>query len=318
MFKGKIGIIGAGALGGYYGAKLARAGNDVHFLMRRDYDHVKKNGLIIKSCLGDFELKPNVYDSPESLGICDLILIGLKTFNNCSLPKLLKPCIGDNTIVLTLQNGLGNEEDILRVFNGLYPNRDNKEFIIGGVSFLCSNRIGKGIINHTDHGHIRIAEYSGDLRERTHSVSGMFNEAGVKCNPHNSLMQIRWEKLVWNIPFNGLGVAAHRADTQIILSDKELTEATIGLMQEVVDAAKADGIIIEPVVIEKMMRNSLSMGAYKTSMQVDYFEEGRQIEVESIIGEPYRRAKNAGIKTPRLEMLYAIVRRLDSLNRKLI
>lgn len=299
MFTGKIGILGSGALGAFYGARLSRAGNDVHFLMRRDFDAVRRSGLRIKSFEGDFEIHPHVYVTPESLGICDLVIISIKTTDNASLPSLLKPTVGPNTLVLTLQNGLGNEDAIASVLG-------SSENILGGIAFLCSNRTGPGEIHHMDHGWIRLGEYSGAPRDRTHAIAGLFNAAGVRCQVYDSLLQARWEKLVWNVPFNGLGVAAHSADTAAVLADENLRSVARGLMEEVIAAAKADGVTLDPTIADKMMKNTESMGPYKTSMQLDY-EAARPLEVEAIIGEPLRRARRAGIPTPRLEMLYAIV-----------
>jgi len=119
---------------------------------------------------------------------------------------------------------------------------------------------------------------------------------------------------VWNIPFNGLGVAADRADTRVILEDPELRALAWNLMGEVMEAALADGVALAEELRSDLMQKTESMGAYKSSMQIDY-ESGRPLEVEALLGEPVRRARRAGIPVPRMEMLYALVRRLDAQNR---
>ncbi|MCX7964424.1 MAG: 2-dehydropantoate 2-reductase [Candidatus Hydrogenedentota bacterium] len=317
MFKGRIGVIGAGALGAFYGACLARAGADVHFLMRSDHEAVRQHGLRIQSILGDFDLRPPVYASARELGPCDLLLIGLKTVDNAALPELLAPTATADTIILTLQNGLGNEEAIAAA---LVSNRTVCDFptaskqIIGGTAFLCSNRIAPGVIHHSAHGFIRLAEFCGRPRSRTHEIAQSFVEAGIECEVRESLASIRWEKLVWNIPFNGLGVAAHHADTRVILEDPELRALAWNLMGEVLEAARADGVSIPDELRADLMQKTESMGAYKSSMQIDY-ENGRPLEVEALLGEPVRRARRAGIPVPRMEMLFALVRRLDEQNR---
>lgn len=305
-FKGRIGIIGAGALGGFYGARLSRAGHDVHFLMRSDYEAVKANGLKVKSFEGDFHIHPAVYATPADMGRCDLLVIGLKSTDNAKLPSLLKHTAGDTTLILTLQNGLGNEEAIVAALGGGAA----AERVLGGTAFLCSNRSGPGLIHHSDHGWIRLAEFQGPPQPSTHAVAALFTSAGIRCEVSESLMKVRWEKLVWNIPFNGLGVAAHGADTETILSNASLAAAARGLMEEVVAASKTDGVIMNPAIVDRMMTNTTTMGAYKTSMQVDY-EAGRPLEVEAIIGEPLRRAKQAAILCPLMEMLYGILKRLE-------
>lgn len=311
IFRGRIGVIGSGALGALYGAKLFRAGHDVHFLMRSDYEEVRRGGLKVLSCDGNFDIRPPVYKSAGEMGQCDLLLIGLKTTSNGALPGLLAPTVGPVTVVLTLQNGLGNEEEIARVMREL-GHADAATRIIGGIAFLCSNRPAPGVINHTDHGRVRLAEFTGPAGERLHALRDAFKAAGVPCTAADSLVHIRWEKLVWNIPFNGLGVAAGSADSAAVLADPELARCARELMREVIAAAMADGVTLDPALEQKMIEATPSMHAYKSSMQIDY-EMGRPLEVESILGEPVRRARKAGIPVPKMEMLYGIVRRLGGL-----
>lgn len=303
--KPRIGILGAGALGAFYGARLFRAGHDVHFLMRRDFDHVRAHGIEVRSFEGDFRITPPVYPDAKSLGPCDLVIIGLKSTDNSALPALLEPLCHPSTVVLTLQNGLGNEEQVARALAG----QDAGERVMGGIAFLCSNRTGPGQIHHIDHGWIRLGEFRGKARPRTEGVAELFRSSGIRCEVYDSLLQARWEKLVWNIPFNGLGVAAC-ADTAAILADPELTGLVHGLMEEVGRAAAVDGVTIPPELCERMVANTRTMGSYRTSMQID-FEQGRRLEVESILGEPLRRARRGGVEVPRLEMLHVLVQRLD-------
>jgi 2-dehydropantoate 2-reductase len=309
-FKGRIGVIGAGALGAFYGARLARAGHDVKFLMRSDFEAVREHGLFVKSFEGDFHIRPDVYGSPESMGVCDLLIIGLKTTANAALPDLLKPTADANTVVLTLQNGLGNEEAVAAA---LSPTGDDAASrVLGGIAFLCSNRTAPGHIHHMDHGWIRMGEFAAATTERTHSIAELFRTAGIRCEVYDNLMQARWEKLVWNIPFNGLGVAA-RSNVSEVLASPELRDLAHSLMVEAVQAAEATGSPVADDMPQKMLKNSESMGPYNSSMQVDY-ESGRPLEVASIIGEPVRRALAAGIQVPRMQMLYALLNQLDAQN----
>jgi len=154
----------------------------------------------------------------------------------------------------------------------------------------------------------------GEAQPRTETIAELFRSAGIRCQVYDSLVRARWEKLVWNVPFNGLGVAA-RANTEQVLGDEELLEWARGLMQEVlVVAAAADGVTVPPDYPDKMVANSRTMGPYRSSMQIDY-EEGRALEVEAILGEPVRRARRAGVPAPRLQALYAAVRALDRAQR---
>lgn len=311
-FSGRIGIIGAGALGAFYGARLAQVGHDVAFLLRSDYEAVRDHGLFVKSFEGDFHLRVNAFDSPEAMGVCDLIVVGLKTTANRALPQLLKPTVGDHTVILTLQNGLGNEEAISEALGGSATGAASR--VLGGVSFLCSNRTAPGHIHHIDHGQIRMGEFSAPTSDRTHAIAELFRSAKIRCDVADSLMQARWEKLVWNIPFNGLGVAA-RSDVAQVLASPGLHSLARTLMEEVVETAEATGSRIDRGMPDKMMKNSESMGPYHSSMQVDY-EQQRPLEVESIIGEAVRRAQGAGKEVPHMAMLYNLVKELDLRNRE--
>jgi 2-dehydropantoate 2-reductase len=180
----KIAVVGCGAVGSYYGARLGHAGQEVHFLLRSDFD---------------FTVRPHCARKPDEIGICDMVLIGLKTTANDQFSKLLPPLVGPQTAVVTLQNGLGNTEQLARLFS--------PEQILSGLCFVCLNRVEPGIIHHLKYGTIVLGEFQRRAGPRTQSLAEMFRDAGVLCKVTDNLAQAQWEKLVWNIPFNGLGVA---------------------------------------------------------------------------------------------------------------
>ncbi|HYV26749.1 MAG TPA: 2-dehydropantoate 2-reductase, partial [Candidatus Eisenbacteria bacterium] len=196
----KIAVVGCGAVGSFYGAKLARSGHKAHFLLRSDYDAVRRNGLLIQSPQGDFRIHPECARSPEETGVSDLVLIGLKTTANDQFANLLPPLIGPSTAVLTLQNGLGNEEALARLVS--------PQAILGGLCFVCLNRIEPGVIRHIDHGKVVLGEFQRPPQPRTHQIAEHFRQAGISCSVSENLALAHWEKLVWNVPFNGLGVAS--------------------------------------------------------------------------------------------------------------
>lgn len=311
-FNGRIGVIGAGALGALYGARMARAGYDVRFLLRSDYDAVQQDGLSIRSFQGDFVLRPPIARTAEELGPCDLLLVGLKATDTEALREILPHVATPTTAVLTLQNGLGNEERIAAMLGALHPDLPAESRIVGGIAFLCSNRVAPGVIHHIEYGHVRLAEFSGAATPRTRTLGRLFTDAAFECEVADSLHRIRWEKLVWNIPFNGLAVAAERADTRTLLDAPELHATVRALMFEVIAAAKGEGVEIAADFVDHMIGLSERMGPYKSSMQLD-FEAGRPLEVEALLGEPLRRASAAGVATPLLRMLYGIVSRRERL-----
>ncbi|HWF18908.1 MAG TPA: 2-dehydropantoate 2-reductase, partial [Verrucomicrobiae bacterium] len=196
----KIGVIGCGAVGSYYGAKLGHSGQEVHFLLRSDYETVRRKGVLVRSAEGDFRFNPKCATTSEQIGKCDLVLIALKTTANDQLAKLLPPMVGESTAVLTLQNGLGNEETISKLTGA--------EKVLGGLCFVCLNRIEPGVIQHVAHGAIVMGEHKRWPEPRTHDIAGAIRHSGVPCKVTDSLERAHWEKLVWNVPFNGLGVAS--------------------------------------------------------------------------------------------------------------
>ncbi len=295
-----IAVVGAGAVGAYYGGRLAQHGQDVHFLLRSDFGTVARRGWTIRSCDGDFTLPPgtmHVYEKPEKMPKADLVIVTLKATANDQYEPLIRPLLKDSTQILTLQNGLGNEDRLAELFG---PQR-----ILGGLAFVCIYRIEPGVIHHMDHGYIRVGEFIEGSIDRASVIAEMFNKSKVKCDVLSSLRWGRWEKLVWNVPFNGLGAALDLTTDELI--GNPTGEAHVrAVMKEVVTAAKAFGVALPPDIIDKKIAQTRTMGAYKSSMQMDR-QNGRPLEVEAILGEPVRAAAAAGAATPLMAELYRLV-----------
>ncbi len=303
----RIAVIGSGAVGCFYGARLVRAGHDVYFLMRRDYQAVREGGLAIHSCEGDFHLgSVQCYERSDDIGPVDLVICPLKTTALDVAPSLIRPCVGPDTRIVAMMNGLGAEEQLAASFD---PWR-----ILGGLAFICCNRGEPGHIHHLDYGRVAFGHLLDDPDE-VKWIADIFDQAGVETHPLDSLKQGRWEKLVWNIPFNSLSVTAGGVSTRRILDDEGLRDLARALMVETIEAGNAHGCRIdgEPL-IEKMFTNTETMGHYRTSMQID-FEQKRLLEVESILGEPVRRAHAVGLAVPHITAQYGLVRFLDRINR---
>jgi 2-dehydropantoate 2-reductase len=319
----KIAVVGCGAVGSYYGAKLSRAGAEVHFLLRSDYETVRRNGVSIHSPEGDFNARPRCANAPEQIGESELVLIGLKTTANDQFPRLLPPLVGRNTAVLTLQNGLGNEEQLARRFP--------VEQILGGLCFVCLNRVAPGVIHHMDHGTIVLGEFQRWPEPRTHDIASLFRHAGVNCKVAGNLAQAHWEKLVWNVPFNGLGVAAaagfeafeaHGEErqwsrspgpcltTDQLLKDARWEKLVRAVMLEVIHGANALGYPIAESLADKQIERTRSMGAYKASTLID-FERGQALELESLFLEPLRQAQKKSVSVPVLDALCRVLQQLD-------
>ncbi|MBD2435249.1 putative 2-dehydropantoate 2-reductase [Nostoc sp. FACHB-110] len=306
----KYAVIGTGALGGYYGAKLQKAGLDVHFLLKSDYEHVNQFGLIVESKDGDFTLPHvNAYNQVEKMPQCDVVIVALKTTQNYLLPQLLPPVVKDGGVVLVLQNGLGIEEEIAHLVSNAY--------VIGGLCFLCSNKVGQGHIHHVDYGHIIFGEYAHNYHEagitkRIQQIAGDFENAAIKIELAEDLLWARWKKLVWNIPYNGLSVILN-ARTDELMTDTHTRQLVEQLMYEVVAGAKSTGRIIPESFIQTLLDYTLKMKPYRTSMKIDY-DEHRPLEVEAIFGNPLRKAQASGANLPQINCLYNQLKFLDTRN----
>jgi 2-dehydropantoate 2-reductase len=318
----KIAVVGCGAVGSFYGAKLARDGHEAHFLPRSDYEQVRRHGVQIKSPRGDFTVTPRCARTPQEIGPVDLALIALKTTANSELPKLLPPLVDAHTAVMTLQNGLGNEELLAPLVR--------PEQIMGGLCFVCLNRVAPGVIHHIDHGMIIMGEFQRWPEPRTHDLAGAFRHAGIPCKVSANLAQTHWEKLVWNIPFNGLGVASAAGYDAVISGAAELSRARLGeclttdrllaeprweqlareLMLEVIATARALGFSVEDSIADKQIERTRTMGAYQASTLIDY-RRGQALELESLFLEPLRQARKAGVATPRLAALCRVLEVMD-------
>ena len=167
----KIAIVGCGAVGSFYGAKLCQSGRDVHFLLRSDYEAVRDNGVHIQSLNRDFHVRPVTAKSPWEIGRCDLIVVGLKSTANHRLGELLTPLVGEGTVLLTLQNGLGNEAALAKRFPA--------QPVFGGMCFVCLNRIAPGVVQHLAHGKIVLGRHGGSPDELTGAIAELFRSTGI-------------------------------------------------------------------------------------------------------------------------------------------
>ena len=301
-----IAFIGAGAVGGYYGARLVQHGQDVHFLLRSDFDAVRTRGWKIKSHQGDFAVSASqvhAYSDPRLMPKADLVVVSLKTTANDQLQNLIAPLLKEDTAILTLQNGLGNEELLASLFG---PQR-----VLGGNAFVCVTRTGPGELNHQAEGAIKLGELNGGRSARAGRICEIFRAGGIDCDVLDDLRAGRWQKLSWNVPFNGLGAVMDLTTDQLIAT-KAGTDLVIAIMHEVIAAAEALGITFPVDWIERMMDKTRKMGIYPTSMQIDRREK-RPMEVEAILGEPVRQARARGIAVPLMESLYRMAQVVDEL-----
>ena len=298
----RIAVIGAGAVGLYFGAKLQCAGHDVRFLLRRDYDAIVASGLTVTSPTGDFHLeRVQGFRNSSEMGEVDLVLVALKTFANTHLVELVRPLMQSGTAVLTIQNGLGNEELLAEAFG--------VERVLGGVALIGSNRGEPGVVHHLAYGAIRLGEFGCGLSPRAERLADMFNAAGINCKAVADLQKIRWEKLVWNIPFNGLCALTGHTPGKL-LAHPPMRRLITEIMTEVIAGGNAQGLS-EPIpqnsfIEEALARTEKNTGDYRPSMLIDRLER-RPLELEAIYQIPLQHAMKRGINMARVEMLHALL-----------
>ena len=292
----KYAIIGTGAIGGFYGARLDKAGFEVHFLLHTDYQYVVDHGLTIDSCDGNFTLpSPKVYDSTSEMPQCDVVIVALKTTQNHLLPSLLPPLLKPDTIILLIQNGIGVEADVQLLF----PSQP----IAAGMAFICSAKAGPGHINHQFYGNINIGNYSCHNPQRYNQMLADFRAAGIGAADVEYL-EARWKKAVWNMPFNGMTVALNTT-TNRLLSCESTHRLIYDQMLEVIGAAQALGVKnLDTRFADKMIANTIKMPPYSPSMKLD-FDFHRPMEINYLYTRPIAEARAAGFAMPKLEMLEA-------------
>ncbi|MBT3375164.1 MAG: putative 2-dehydropantoate 2-reductase [Lentisphaerae bacterium] len=299
-------IVGAGALGGLYGARLHASGEDVHFLLNSDYEHVRSNGLLVESIWGDLNLSEvNAYASSSEMPACDVVCVCLKTTHNGLLSDLLPPLLRGGTVVLLMQNGLGGEDEVASAFPGVD--------VAGGLCYLCSNKVGPGHVRHLDYGRVTLAPFAAACGERLGAIAETFCRAGIPCTTDEDLLLARWKKLFWNVPFNGLTVALG-TETDQIMGCVETRRLAAALMHDLRCGAEACGHKIEEAYISEMLDFTLRMKPYSPSMKLDYLAK-RPLELEYIYRRPIAAAQSAGQSMPCVETLASLLSFLDERNR---
>ena len=300
--KLKYAIVGTGALGGFYGGLMTRAGLDVHFLLHSDFEHVRDRGLRVDSKNGDFYL-PNVnaYAKPEDMPKCDCVVVCLKSTQNHLLPEILTPILHSESIALVLQNGLHVEQSALDLLG--------KGRVAGGCCFLCSNKVGPGHIRHLDYGKIVFGPYRGidesepgppeELMKQIHQD---FCNSQIECHLTDDLTATRWRKLMWNIPFNGLSVILN-ASTDAIMADPNSRDLAKRISEEVRQSAGHCGSQIDPSYVDWVIDHTDDMVPYDSSMRLDFLH-GRPMEVDVIYGNALRAAERNGFDAPVQKTMY--------------
>lgn len=303
----RIGIIGTGAIGGFYGAMLVRAGFDVHFLLRSEYSAVAEHGLHVNSLVHGAIQLPSVqaYARAEDMPACDWLLVGAKTTANAELATLIQQVAAPEARVVLLQNGLGVEAE-------LRPLLDDGLHLLGGLCYICVHRSAPGVVEHQALGAINLAYHSGPATDEearqvlVEEGAAMFRTAGLDSQAMANLEQTRWQKLVWNVPYNGLSVLLD-ADTRTMMANPDSRTLIRDMMLEVVQAAQALGHGMPNNYADKLLAATDRMPDYLPSMYHD-FAQGRPAELQAIYEAPLAAADAVGCDMPKVRALYQALR----------
>jgi 2-dehydropantoate 2-reductase len=310
MQRLRIGIIGTGAIGGFYGLMLAKAGHDVHFLLRSEYQAVVASGLRLNSAVhGQLHLQPvQAWGDPAEMPACDWLLVGAKTTSNAQLAPVITRLSRPGTRVVLLQNGLAVEEQ-------LRPLLPDNLHLLGGLCFICTHRAAPGVIEHQALGAVNLGYHSGpagagESLAIVEEGAELFRSAGLESVAMADLQQARWQKLVWNVPYNGLSVLLGAGTTRL-MANADSRALILELMREVVQGAAACGQVLPEGYPEKLLATTERMPDYLPSMYHD-FQHKRPLELQAIYAAPLAAAAATGCELPKMRMLHQALRFLDA------
>jgi 2-dehydropantoate 2-reductase len=301
----KILIMGAGAVGAYYGARLQEAGEQVVFCARgENLRALRENGLEIKSFKGDLKLRVNAIGDPKELAPYDLILFAVKSYDTEAAARQLQGCLDRQGVLMTIQNGVENEEILCRFFP--------REMIMGGNSRVGAELVAPGRVVHTALGEIEFGELDGRITPRAEKIAEVFRRAGILGELTTDLKTIRWYKLMGNNSTNSVSALSHTTLAQM-LDDPDGFRLVRTLMLETLAVGRAEGAKVSDERADAqlaMIRQSLNAAAIKTSTLQD-LEKGKPLEYEAISGAVLRAARRHGMNVPATETVYTLLKLLE-------
>jgi 2-dehydropantoate 2-reductase len=299
----KILVMGAGAVGAYFGARLRAAGEDVVLCARgENLRAIRERGLDITSIRGDLRIEIAATDRPREFAPYDLILFCVKAYDTEAAAREISGCLRPGGAILTLQNGVENEAKLGAIFG--------RETVMGGNARVGVEMVAPGKIVHLSTGHIDFGELDGRETDRAKRVGEVFQRAGILGQISADIMTLRWDKLIWNGAFNTVTTLTRRRVGEI-LDDPEAVKLVRTLMQEIADVARAEGAKIAEDRVEAYMAHSQkNLRALKTSTQQD-LERGKKLEYEALSGAVVRAARRHDVSVPAVEAVYALMRLLD-------
>jgi 2-dehydropantoate 2-reductase len=322
----KVVIAGAGAVGGYIGARIARAGGDVALLARGPHLRaMQQRGLRVLSSEGDFQVHPEVSGDPQAIGPADVVVLAVKAHGLTTLAPALRPLFKSDTIVVSTQNGIPwwyfqthggplEGQTLERVDpGGVVASSIEPQRIIGSLIYFSTDIVEPGVVHHTEGNRISLGELDGAKSDRVRHISDVLADAGFRCPITTRIRQEIWVKLLGNVVFNPISALTGATLVEMV-EHPDTNRLARMVMAEAESVANKVGIEL-PISIDQRIAGAAKVGAHKTSMLQD-LEAGRPLELEAVVGAVVELGERFGVSTPAMESLYACARLLDEVRRR--
>jgi len=275
------------------------AGHEIYFVARGEQlKAIEQSGLFVESVNGDFTAKPaGVSERFKPLPNLDLILVCVKRLDTANILEILAEQTGPDTVVISLQNGV----DVEREFVGVVP----ESKVMGGIAFIGSAVSAPGRLKHTAKGAITIGELDGSQSSRSLALKKIFEDSGVPCTVSTDIARAKWEKLMWNVGFNGVCALSGRTVHQI-LAFPPACDLVCGLMAECADVAEKLGVMVSRSIIEKYIESGRKAGDVTPSMLQDV-RHGKRTEIDYINGKVRDEGRKLGCPTPHNDVVWTLI-----------
>ena len=301
----RFAILGSGAVGGYFGAKLARAGQDVTFIARGAHlEAIRTRGLAVKSAkLGDFVVQARAESDTAKIGPVDVVIVSVKAYDNATALPMLKPMIGPDTTVLTLQNGVDSTDDVAAIAG--------EQHVLGGTTYVATALEAPGLIVQTGvHRSIIFGEVfrdRGRITPRVQAIADALAGADIQTTAVADARIPIWDKYVYLAAFSGF-TGATRLAIGHIWKFPHVREMFYACSREIAAIAKAEGVEISANRFETLEEYMTNLPPTTRSSLLIDLEQGKRIEVEALQGAAVRRAAKHGVAVPIVSTLYAVLK----------
>lgn len=304
--QSRILVVGAGAIGSFYGSALQSQGADVSVVCRSEYDIVREHGYVIESQrLGDRVFRPSQTlrsAADYQGGPPDYLIVSVKVLEGVDRAALIRDAVGPNTAIVLIENGVEIEDEIAAAFPG--------NELISALAFVQVSRVQPGKVRHYAFGDLTFGNYPAGVSDKSKQLAAMLEAGGIRPTLTDNVVTTRWQKCVWNTVFNPVSVLGAVFDTADMLTAVEGAPFVRRAMAEVCAVAAATGHPLPPVLIDQYIGATAKAPAYKTSMALD-FENNRPMEVEVILGNAVRAGRREQVEVPILETLYALMKMVE-------